>query len=165
MTFRSDALRFSLGPEPGVLRFTLGPELMTAQGKPHGWMRAVPAKIGRFARMLTPKRERAYQAAVKAIALKAAREQGFRVEPGEPVAFYVSSYLRRPKRIKDRTSPMWAPVKPDADNIAKSIMDALEPDVVPDDKQVVCLRAMKLYATDDESPRVEVVVVRSPEMN
>ena len=40
--------------------------------------------------------------------------------------------------------------------------DTLEPEVLPDDKQVVCLQAMKLYATDEESPRVEVVVVRSP---
>ena len=153
MTFRSD-----------VLRFTLGPELMTAQGKPHGWMRAVPAMIGRFARMLTPLRERQYQAAVKAIAIKAARDQGFEVKPGEPVAFYVTSYLRRPKRIKDRSSPMWAPVKPDADNIAKSLMDGAEPGLFADDKQVVDQRSRKMYATDDESPRVEVVVVRSPDV-
>ena len=148
-----------------VLRFTLGPELMTAQGKPHGWMRVVPAIIGRHARLLTPKREREYQAAVKAIAVRAAREQGFTVEPGEPVGLVVVAYMRRPKRVKDRIARMWAAMKPDADNIVKSIMDALEPEVLPDDKQVWCLGVTKMYATDDESPRVEVVVVRSPEMN
>ena len=153
MTSRSD-----------VLRFTLGPELMTSQGKPHGWMRVVPAIIGRHARLLTPQREREYQAAVKAIAVRAARQQVFTVEPGEPVGLVVVAYMRRPKRIKDRLARAWASAKPDVDNIAKSIMDAMEPEVLPDDKQVVCLRVMKMYATDDESPRVEVVVVRSPDV-
>ena len=59
---------------------------------------------------------------------------------------------------------MWAPVKPDADNIAKSLMDGSSPGLFADDKQVVDQRSRKMYATDDEPPRVEVVVVRSPDV-
>ena len=45
--------------------------------------------------------------------------------------------------------------KPDADNIAKSILDALNWKVILDDKQVVRLTVTKCYST---IPRVEVLI-------
>lgn len=45
--------------------------------------------------------------------------------------------------------------KPDCDNIAKIILDALNGIAYPDDSQVTCLLVMKRYS---ESPRVEVTL-------
>lgn len=46
-------------------------------------------------------------------------------------------------------------IKPDLDNIAKSILDALNKLAYVDDKQIVFLEVEKFY---DESPRVELMV-------
>lgn len=46
-------------------------------------------------------------------------------------------------------------VKPDCDNIAKNINDALNGIAYPDDKQIVSLTVNKFYALDE---RVEVVI-------
>jgi Holliday junction resolvase RusA-like endonuclease len=48
-------------------------------------------------------------------------------------------------------------VKPDADNIAKSVLDAVEKaGIICDDKQIALLTVGKHYAMIDEQPRVEV---------
>ena len=48
-------------------------------------------------------------------------------------------------------------VKPDADNIAKSVLDAVEKaGVILDDKQIALLTVGKHYAMIHEEPRVEV---------
>lgn len=47
-------------------------------------------------------------------------------------------------------------VKPDCDNIAKNICDALNGVVYPDDKQVVSLVVRKVYTTGDERVEVEI---------
>ncbi|MFT8928502.1 MAG: RusA family crossover junction endodeoxyribonuclease [Sporolactobacillus sp.] len=51
--------------------------------------------------------------------------------------------------------------KPDVDNVAKGIMDAMTGIIWQDDKQVVSLQVAKFYS---ESPRVEVLVVELDEM-
>jgi len=48
-------------------------------------------------------------------------------------------------------------VKPDADNIAKSVLDAVEKaGIICDDKQIALLTVGKHYAMIHEEPRVEV---------
>ena len=48
-------------------------------------------------------------------------------------------------------------VKPDADNIAKSVLDAIEKaGIIGDDKQIALLTVGKHYAMIHEEPRVEV---------
>jgi Holliday junction resolvase RusA-like endonuclease len=48
-------------------------------------------------------------------------------------------------------------VKPDADNIAKSVLDAVEKaGIINDDKQIALLTVGKHYAMIHEEPRVEV---------
>ena len=48
-------------------------------------------------------------------------------------------------------------VKPDADNIAKSVLDAVEKaGIIGDDKQIALLTVGKHYAMIHEEPRVEV---------
>ena len=46
-------------------------------------------------------------------------------------------------------------VKPDCDNIAKNINDALNGIVYPDDKQIIRLEVNKYYS---ENERVEVII-------
>ena len=48
-------------------------------------------------------------------------------------------------------------VKPDADNVAKSVLDAVEKaGIIVDDKQIATLTVSKVYCMIDEQPRVEV---------
>ena len=52
-------------------------------------------------------------------------------------------------------------VKPDADNIAKSVLDAVEKaGIICDDKQIALLTVGKHYAMIHEEPRVEVRIWR-----
>jgi len=52
-------------------------------------------------------------------------------------------------------------VKPDADNIAKSVLDAVEKaGIIVDDKQIALLTVGKYYAMIHEEPRVEVRIWR-----
>jgi Holliday junction resolvase RusA-like endonuclease len=65
------------------------------------------------------------------------------------------------RKVKDGYKhPPWRlphAVKPDADNIAKSVLDAVEKaGIICDDKQVALLTVGKHYAMIHEEPRVEV---------
>ena len=53
-----------------------------------------------------------------------------------------------------RAAAYYAPVKPDADNLAK-VLDALNEVVFKDDKQVVCLNMRKVYTA---TPALEITV-------
>jgi len=69
--------------------------------------------------------------------------------------------MPRPGRLIWKTRPMprvWQPAKPDADNMAKAVMDSLNKHLWADDAQIVDLHAVKMYASSDESPGVEVMV-------
>ena len=46
-------------------------------------------------------------------------------------------------------------IKPDIDNMVKSILDGLDSNGIPDDKTVYDLRAIKTYS---ENPRTEVTI-------
>lgn len=140
------------------LGFTIGEELMSSQGKPHGWMRVVPVVFGQRARLLTPKREREYQAAVKVVAIMAARRMSINEALTCPVEVEIVATYRRPKSMSKSKPKAWAAVKPDADNIAKSILDAMEPQVISDDKQVIRLTVLKRYAIEGERQSVRVTV-------
>ena len=50
--------------------------------------------------------------------------------------------------------------KPDADNIAKSVLDALNGFAYNDDNQIVCLTVQKLY---DTNARVEITIEKLEE--
>lgn len=52
----------------------------------------------------------------------------------------------------------WMPVKPDADNYAKCVLDALNKWLWKDDQQVVDLRVTKVYAASDEMPHTVIRV-------
>lgn len=71
-----------------------------------------------------------------------------------PLGVEIEAVIRRPQRIRTGTPP--APVKPDADNIAKAVLDGMKAHFR--DEQVTDLRVTKRYASPTEMPRVEIRV-------
>jgi Holliday junction resolvase RusA-like endonuclease len=69
--------------------------------------------------------------------------------------------LPRPSRLCWKTKPMprqWHTGKPDADNLTKSLFDALNGVLWRDDSQVAQAMTLKTVAAGDEAPHVEVTV-------
>lgn len=115
------------------------------------------SKIGGFVRSYTPKKTSDYEAQVKAIAQNAMTR-----EPLEtPLAAFL--YFRLPipksypkKRIAACLSGSERPIKkPDLDNLAKSVLDALNGVVYLDDAQLVSLHVTKVYS---HNPGVDIMV-------
>jgi Holliday junction resolvase RusA-like endonuclease len=52
----------------------------------------------------------------------------------------------------------WRDQKPDADNLTKTVMDAMNGVAWRDDAQVCSLSATKVIATGDEQPHAEVTI-------
>lgn len=91
----------------------------------------------------------------------------------KPIALYIDLFLPRPKshyyQTKSRNgqlredAPIWHTSKPDADNFAKAVMDALGDSrlVWSDDAQVCFLQTTKQYANtpDEIGARVRIDVM------
>ena len=99
--------------------------------------------------------------AFKASVQHAARE----VYPGPPMEGPIRLRLvflfPRPKRLIWKSRAMeraWHVAKPDADNAAKAVKDALSKLLWRDDSQVCMVLIAKQYAAGDEQPRVDVTV-------
>ncbi len=86
----------------------------------------------------------------------------------DPTIVVISAFIRRPKALipKDKSrveqppsKPFYAPVKPDLDNLSKSICDALtQAGVITDDSRIVKLSLNKFYVSVGENPQVIVSV-------
>lgn len=115
------------------------------------------SKVGGFVRSYTPKKTSDYETQVKAIAQSVMSR-----EPLEtPLAAFL--YFRLPipksypkKRIQACLEGLERPIKkPDLDNLAKSVLDALNGVVYKDDSQLVSLHITKVY---DHNPGVDIMV-------
>lgn len=72
------------------------------------------------------------------------------------VAIYaIPNSAGKKKRAEMLTGKIYPTKKPDADNIAKVVLDALNGIAYPDDKQIVCCSCTKIYG---EEPGVKVVI-------
>ena len=75
-------------------------------------------------------------------------------------ALFVVAVFQRPKRLtrkKDPKTRLWAPIKPDFDNVVKIVCDAIQrAGVVLDDKLVVDGRCLTMFTAIDEAPCVEI---------
>lgn len=69
--------------------------------------------------------------------------------------FEIPKSVSKKKREQMLNGNIRPTIKPDLDNIAKSILDALNKLAYLDDKQIVLLKVEKFY---DVSPRVELMV-------
>ena len=98
----------------------------------------------------------AYERTVRDAALLALR--GFVLEG--PVAVDLLIVVARPQRLHRRCDPdghIWAPARPDADNVRKAILDGLARHW-KDDAQVCAESTRKVYAERGCPPRVEVTI-------
>jgi len=128
--------------------------------QPRQRTRIVEAEDRTYTQNYTPAKHpvNAFKAAV-ALAVAAAY-QGPPLEG--PLRVSVLFLLPRPGRLiwKRREMPrVWAPVKPDRDNLEKSLQDALNGQLWADDAQIVAGAVRKMYASGDEQPHTEVEVM------
>ena len=79
----------------------------------------------------------------------------------EPIKCEIKAYYKIPKsdskkkRQQKLNGEIRPTKKPDCDNVAKAILDALNGHAYHDDSQVVDLRVIKYYS---DQPRVEVII-------
>ena len=135
--------------------------LIRINGMPQGKARPRFTKGGRA---YTPQKTRRYEEAVREAALLAAQAQGFvKHDKDTPLEACVTAWFPVPaswpkkKRAAALSGALYPTGKPDADNIAKAVLDAVNGIAFHDDKQIVSLTVRKRYTfRDDNCPRVVV---------
>lgn len=78
-----------------------------------------------------------------------------------PLSVDILAVMPRPKRLLRRKDPdglIWCTSRPDADNVAKAVTDALNGIAYRDDAQVVDLTVRTVYAERDGQARTEVAI-------
>jgi len=102
-------------------------------------------RVGKYG-TYTPSKTRAFEDAIGVLA----RQQFVEPRPySGPLGAYILFYLRRPNKPKHPIHPI---VKPDLDNLIKSVFDALNGIVYNDDSQICRLTAVKMYETKAFKP-------------
>jgi Holliday junction resolvase RusA-like endonuclease len=123
-------------------------------GEPVGKGRPKFSSRGGFARAYTPKKTTDYEKKVKECYLD---QIGTKFEGAlrvEITAFYpIPKSTSKKNRVKMLRDEIRCTKKPDIDNIAKIILDALNGVAYEDDKQVVSIEVNKMYG---EVPKVAV---------
>jgi len=126
-------------------------------GQPYGKGRPRASSRGGFVRMYTPATTLAYEAEIARLAEMA---RGSWPVLATPMSLRVICHHAIPvswskrKQLQALNGEV-IPGKPDLDNVAKAVLDALNGVIYEDDKQVIRLVAEKRYSVD---PRVEVYV-------
>lgn len=132
----------------------------TIWGKPKAKGRPRLSTYNGFARAYTPKDTIEYENLIKLSYLQASETQE-KLEYEKPISLKVVAYYQIPKSVskiskeKMLNGEILPCVKPDIDNILKSVLDSLNKIAFKDDTQVVRLFATKYYS---EQPRVEVEI-------
>lgn len=132
----------------------------TVLGKPQGKARPRFSKNGR--KPYTPKGTSEYEELVRASYLRVYRN----VKLSGDITAEITAYFLVPKRVsKSKRTDMLSgrinpTVKPDADNIIKAVLDALNGYAYKDDSAVVKVTAIKKYA---EYPYVEITLTDNTE--
>lgn len=108
----------------------------------------------------TPEKTAKYEVLVRRCFL----DSGCEYFGGKQLYVYINAYFPIPKSYSNRRVAQIKAFderpakKPDCDNIAKAVLDALNDVAYCDDKQVVDVRCVKRYANPGEDGRVEVVI-------
>ena len=127
-------------------------------GTPVGKGRPRAARRGAGLVMFTPGKTADYEALVAATAGNAMRAHQLLDGPLEAVLdvrFPVPVSWSKARRARALAGAEWHTSKPDADNVAKAILDACNGVVFRDDSQIVMLTATKEFS---ETPGVRVVI-------
>lgn len=137
-------------------------------GTPCGQPRVKATTRGRHASVYTPTtvkdssgQTKPHPAAVFKAGIKQAWGELNLLPTDQPVTMLIEAVFPRPsaKRWKSRPMPSYEHCgKPDADNTAKAIMDALNGLAYFDDSQVWLLTVTKRVAAGDESPLTRVTI-------
>ena len=117
-------------------------------------------RVTRTGHAYTPAATRKWEATLGMMA----QEQMPKEVLDQPLRVDVLAVLPRPKRLLRKSDPdglIWAPTKPDMDNIIKATLDALKA-FWRDDAVVVDVSGVKVYAERAGRPRM-VVRIRSAE--
>jgi Holliday junction resolvase RusA-like endonuclease len=127
-------------------------------GEPVGKGRPRFARRGNFVSTYSPQKTKTYEDEIRMMA-RAAMGSSEPLDTPVTVAIYIRvgipTSFSKQKR-KDALEGILKPTKkPDADNILKCFLDAMNGIVYLDDKQVVNIHLTKLYA---EVPAVEIMV-------
>lgn len=128
----------------------------TVPGVPKGQARPRFARIGSFVRTYDTKESVAHKQSIAAFAQAA----GVRPMTG-PVEIVVTALVPRPLRLcrkKDPSGEVEAICKPDCDNIAKAVCDALIGVAYADDAQVWKCTILKMYHAKDGWPETAVEI-------
>lgn len=127
-------------------------------GQPIGKGRPRFAMKGGRVNAYTPPKSKHYEKQIE----KAYKMAGGQMFPDDvPVKITVRIALRMPasasrkKREAMRCGLIRPLTKPDTDNVIKSVLDGLNGVAYADDKQVTCVRAVKVY---DDVPHITVTV-------
>lgn len=127
-------------------------------GPPKGKARPQFSRAGNYVRTYTPEKTRKYEELIQ-WAYRQAR--GGKFEKDVPIDIRVFAYYPIPESTsKKKRGAMIDQIirptkKPDADNVAKCVMDALNTVAYHDDSQVVDFQFRKFYSAN---PRVVVVM-------
>jgi Holliday junction resolvase RusA-like endonuclease len=124
-------------------------------GQPVGKGRPRASSRGGFVRMYTDAKTTSYEAVISKQARHAMGQWEVLTTPisMRVIAFYGIPVSWSKRKQQEALSGQLIPGKPDLDNVAKAVLDALNGVVYVDDKQVIRLVIEKRFAFE---PRVEV---------
>ncbi|NBW16894.1 MAG: RusA family crossover junction endodeoxyribonuclease [Caulobacteraceae bacterium] len=129
----------------------------TVPGEPVAQPRVKAVNQGGFTRVYTPATAKPYKEAVRMVAMG-----HWRIPPASgPVIMHIDFLFARPKSItwKRRAMPRRPHTKkPDLDNLAKAVLDALNGLLFFDDSQVVRLVLNKSYVAGGEEPHTVITI-------
>ena len=129
----------------------------TVPGIPKAQARHRMVRMGKFLRAYDPKESVDFKSGVKFFFLKSS---GAELRLG-PVTLRIEVFAKRPKKFDWKKYPDGKIVcitRPDADNYAKIIMDALNGVAWKDDSQIYFLWVEKNYHEKMGSPRMEITI-------
>lgn len=127
-------------------------------GVPVAQGRGRAVRFGNSVRVIDPSKSRSWKGAAQVFMLQARQAAGMHAPHTEPLRLVIDAYWPRPKSTPKR-APAGAiprPSRPDADNVAKAVMDAGNGILWADDSLVVDLVVRKWVHAAGGEPRVEV---------
>lgn len=133
-------------------------------GQPQGKARArtfYNPRLGKH-QSVTPGKTVLYENLIKTCYLRAHEGECYEDEPLEVIirAFYeIPKSTSKKDRVRIQNYELYPTKKPDADNIAKVVCDALNGMAYKDDKQIVNMTVRKRYAEDGDEPHVSVSIL------
>lgn len=124
----------------------------TVMGTPKGKARPRFVRTCKGVRTYTPKQTETYQNEVAVAYMQSCKG----AKLNGPIWANITAYYAMPKSTpkSKRSDMVWYDKKPDVDNIAKAVMDALNGIAYDDDKQITSLIIDKRYG----APHIEVTM-------